>query len=410
MSSIDQIREREARSEVQACVRALLQNPLLQAVGQYSDTFRLVRRHADALRAWFASEPAWPLVIEREYARLSKIPARLDDPSFPIRDHKDVPFSRRRYVLLCMVLAALEKAERQTILGHIAEQVVLKARGDDVLERAGMDVRFERRAERMDLIAVIRILIARGVLTRIHGDEDGYIQHGGEVLYTINRSELARVAAMQCGPSTLADDVPHAERPVRLHPSELFAEGDTARRRRSRTTLTRLLLDHPVVYYADLSEEEQAYLTSQRARLTHEIENATGLIAEVRSEGIAMVDPMRKLTDHAMPDEGTMGHAALLLAEFLIPYIETGDGAEQTGRGAGVSVLRIEQHLAEQAAVHKSRWRRDSQEPAGLRALQADVLGRLQALCLLRRDNDTVFPLPALARYRLDPATSHGYN
>ncbi len=300
MSTIDQIREREARGERQTCVRALLQSPLLEAGGRQSDEFRLVRRHADWLRGWFASEPAWPLVVEREYARLSKIPARLDDPSFPARDHKGVPFSRRRYALLCIVLSVLEKAERQTILGHIAEQVMMKVRGDDVFDRVGMAVRFERRAERLDLIAAIRILVERGVLTRVHGDEEGYIQHSGEVLYTINRSVLARVAAMQCGPSTLSG-LTADERPARLHPSELFSEGDTARRRRSRTTLTRLLLDHPVVYYAELFEEERSYLSSQRARLTHEIETATGLVAEIRAEGIAMVDPLRKLTDHAMP-------------------------------------------------------------------------------------------------------------
>jgi uncharacterized protein (TIGR02678 family) len=275
MSNIDQIREREARGERQICVRALLQDPLLQAVGPHSAKYRLLRRHADWLRTWFSAEPAWPLVIEREYARLSKIPARLNDASFPARDHKGISFSRRRYALLCMVLAVLEKAERQTILGHIAEQVALKARGDEALERAGMDIRFERRAERLDLIAVIRILVKRGVLTRIHGDEEGYVQHSGEVLYTINRSVLSRVAVMQSGPSTLTD-LPPDERAVRLHPSELFSEGDAARRRRSRTTLTRLLLDHPVVYYADLSEEELAYLHSQRARLTHEIEEASG--------------------------------------------------------------------------------------------------------------------------------------
>ena len=407
MSSIDQIQEREARGERQICVRALLQNPLLQARGPHSAVYRLIRRHAEWLRTWFAAEPAWPLVIEREYARLSKIPARLNDSSFAARDHRGIAFSRRRYALLCMVLAVLEKAERQTILGHIAEQVAMKARGDDVLEHAGMDLRFERRAERLDLIAVIRVLVARGVLTRIHGDEEGYVQHSGEVLYTINRSVLARIAVMQSGPSTLTDLPPDA-RAARLHPSELFSEGDAARRRRSRTTLTRLLLDHPVIYYTDLSEEELAYLNSQRARLTHEIEEASGLIAEIRAEGVPMVDPLRRLTDHAMPDEGTMGHAALLLAEFLIPYIVTDETARAPRRGPGVSKLRLEQYLAVQATEHKSRWRRDSQEPAGLHKLLEDVLSRLEALCLIRRDDDTVVPLPALARYRLDSGAAHG--
>ena len=400
MMTVDQVRDHSTMEERQACVRALLQTPLLHAGGRQGDVFRLVRRHAQWLRSWFAAEPAWPFVVESEYARLVKIPARVDDATHPALDVKQgLPFSKRRYVLLCLVLAVLEKSERQTALGRLAKDVMMAAHGDEAFTRTGIDVRFERRAERLDLVAVIRRLTEWGVLTRVHGDEEGYIQQSGDVLYTIHRSVMARIPAMQRGPSTLPDAAA-AERPWRLHPAEQIVTGEAARRRRLRTTVTRLLLDHPVVYYADLSEEELTYLNSQRARLVHEIEDAVGLVAEVRAEGIAMVDPQRKLTDHAMPDEGTNGHAALLLAEFLV---------ERAGRDAhaGVPVLRLEQYMGEQAARHKERWRNDVREPSGLRQLLRDVLERLHSLQLVRWTDDRVVPLPALGRYRLDPAGAH---
>ena len=392
--TVDQVRDRAATEERRTCVRALLETPLLRTgAGRRGDVFRLVRRHAEWLRRWFAEEPAWPLIVESEYARLMKIPARIDDPSHPAVDIKQhLPFGRRRYVLLCLVLAVLEKGERQTALGRLAQDVMLAAHADDTFRRAGMDLRFERRAERLDLVAVIRLLAAWGVVTRVQGDEEGYIRQSGDVLYTVHRSVMARLPAMQRGPSTLPDASP-PERPFRLHPAEQVVTGNAARRGRLRSVVTRLLLDTPVVYYADLADDERTYLNSQRSRLVETIQTATGLVAEIRAEGIAMVDPQRKLTDHAMPDEGTDGHAALLLAEFLTARMADGDDS--------VSMLRLEQVLGEQAAQHKARWRRGVQEPGGLRELLRTVVERLDALRLVRHTAGRVVPLPALARYRL---------
>ena len=47
------------------------------------------------------------------------------------------------------------------------------------------------------------------------------------------------------------------------------------------------------------------------------ITDATGLLGEVRAEGIAMVDPDDELTDVRMPEQRTDGHVTLLVAEYL---------------------------------------------------------------------------------------------
>jgi uncharacterized protein (TIGR02678 family) len=74
-----------------------------------------------------------------------------------------VPFTRRRYVLLCLALAALERGEAQIALG-LAEQVVMDA-GDPHLEAAGIAFTLERRDERLDLAAVVRLLLRRPLLS-----------------------------------------------------------------------------------------------------------------------------------------------------------------------------------------------------------------------------------------------------
>jgi len=375
------------------CVRALLVQPLITADGSRADDFRTIRRHATWLREWFAREAGWGLAVENEFARLAKYPARRNDGSRPARDpRKHVPFTRQRYVMLCLTLAVLEKSERQTVLGRMAEEMMRMARADSELADAGMKFNLEERECRSDLVAVIRLLIEWGVLVRIHGNEDAYIQSAEDVLYTIRRSVLANLLCVQRGPSTIVE-TDFLSRLARIQ-SESTPESDEGRRRRLRITLTRMLLDNPIVYYADLSDDELTYLHSQRSRLVAELEQATGLLAEVRLEGIAMVDPEQELTDHPMPEEGTRGHAALLIAEFLA-------GALRENREAAFNMPALEGQMKKFAREHKSIWRKGVAEPGGEMALLREVLDIFEALNLIRRSRETITPLPAISRYRL---------
>lgn len=96
------IGERQAQhrqEEYRSALRALLMQPLMTSD---HPEFAAVRRHADALRAWFAREAGWSLHIERDCARLYKRPADLLDAT------RGLPgFDRRRYVLLCLAAAVL---------------------------------------------------------------------------------------------------------------------------------------------------------------------------------------------------------------------------------------------------------------------------------------------------------------
>ena len=59
--------------------RALLRNPLLASSGETAEDYKLVRRHSEWLKQWFARFPAWRLHLDREVARLRKHPADLLD-------------------------------------------------------------------------------------------------------------------------------------------------------------------------------------------------------------------------------------------------------------------------------------------------------------------------------------------
>ncbi|MHA6618533.1 TIGR02678 family protein [Pseudonocardia sp. DLS-67] len=378
------------RSELTKAARALLRRPVLRAHGPDAELVVLVRRHASELRAWFDRNTGWRLVVDSEVARLVKTVPDTADATHPARDPRSrAAFSRRRYVLTCLALAVLERADAQITLGRLAEQIVLAA-ADPGLAAAGVSFALERREERTDLVSVVRLLLHLGVLSRVAGDEDAFVRDDGDALYDVERRVLAALLASPRGPSTIAA-AGHEERLTALT-EELPATTDDLRNQQIRHRLTRRLLDEPVLYHADLDDTELAYLTSQRHAITSRITELTGLVAEVRAEGIAMVDPQDDLTDVRMPETGTEGHATLLLAEHLA----AADGP--------VPLPALHNHVRTQAAAHRSYWRKDATAPGAEIELTEQALRRLEALRLVRRTGTEVHALPALSRFAVGQA------
>jgi len=374
--------------ERQQAMRALLMQPLITAAGR-PEILALARRHGEWLREWFAHHAGWHLHVDAELARLNKTPSEVQS-THPARDKHDEPFTRRRYVLLCLALASLERAGRQITLQRLAEDLQGQITGDPVLV-AAIDLNTERREDRADLVAVGRYLVGLDVIGRVHGDEESFLSAGGDCLYAVRRGILSRVLAARIGPSQVDANSP-IERMNALQ-RELPGEGEEARNRMIRTRLVRHLLERPVLYEAELDEETRIYLRMQRPHLLRVLTEATGLIAEVRAEGIALVDPERVLTDCPMPEEGTNSHAALLLAAWLVDKMRANDAVL-------VPLAAVESQVAASAAVNP-RWRRDARTPEGSLLLAHHLIATFVSLDLARREGAMLVPLPALARFGL---------
>ncbi len=374
--------------ERRQALRALLMHPLITAVGK-PEFLALTRRHGEWLREWFAHHAGWHLHVDAELARLNKTPSEVQS-THPARDKYGEPFTRRRYVLLCLALASLERAGRQITLQRLAEDLQGQITGDPVLV-ASLDINTERREDRADLVAVGRYLVGLDVIVRVHGDEESFLSAGGDCLYAVRRGILSRVLAARIGPSQVEAAQP-IERMNALQ-RELPGEGEEARNRMIRTRLVRHLLERPVLYEAELDEETRIYLRTQRPHLLRVLTEATGLVAEIRAEGIALVDPERELTDYPMPEEGTDSHAALLLAGWLVEQMR----ATETAR---VPLAAVESQVAASAAVNP-RWRRDARTPEGSLLLAHHLIATFVSLDLARREGDMLVPLPALARFGL---------
>lgn len=371
-------------------LRALLMRPLLAS---RDPDLELVRRHAEYLRDWFGREAGWNLQVERQCARLYKRPATLTDTTRGLPE-----FDRERYALLCLACAVLERSESQITLRALGERL-LESAADPELASRGFTYTLESARERRALVAVCRLLLDFGVLARVAGDEEAYVNQSGDVLYDVHRRVLARLPSGTAGASLIAATQPDLDFDGRLAAlnDEYVPDSPESRRTALRFRLARRLLDDPVLYHDELTSEELDYLASQRGPMAYRLAQASGLTAELRAEGLALVDADGELSDKHLPAVGTEAHATLLVAEYLARGAEADAAAIH-------SLHELGSFLREAGDRYGRYWRKDAREAGAEIELAREAVSRLAALRLVQHVESGVRPLPALHRYTISEA------
>jgi uncharacterized protein (TIGR02678 family) len=400
------------RAEVARGVRLLLGSPLITA-GDNADGFDLVRRRQEPITRWFDYYCGWSLVVEprKGYARLAKV--RADDharadtsrPARRLRSGRGA-FDRRRYVLLCVVVAELLSAPMTTI-GLLADRVVQATRTEPAL--GGFDP--TRRPERMAYVDVLRLLESYGAIEVVDGVTEAYLESDeAKVLYRVDATLLIRLLAAPRGPSQTAvpaDEV--AGRFERLltdlvrepryggrtdHDGESVPMSDTQRNLWLRHSVFRRLFDDPVVYRDDLTEAQLAYLASPTGRkLLRDAAQHAGFEVEERAEGYLLVDVDGLATDSRFPDDsGTAKVAALTVLDTIL------------AAPGGVALEQMVNHAA--ALLERApRWAMAYRSDGGAQRLVSDALAVLTDFGLVRRTGGLVFARPAAARYAVTVKT-----
>src|SRR5262245_29039817 len=193
-------------------------------------------------------------------ARLRKFPADNMDETRPAVDRgSGTSFTKRRYALLCLALAALEKFDRQTTLRKLAEAVMHLVASDRELRTAGLVFDTGNFDQRRDLLHAIRLLSDQGLLRKLDGDERQFLAGNdrSDVLYEINRHVLAGMLHLLHSPSTVERTLQNgasttADRAARVI-EESVADTEEGRTKSIRARLVRVLFDDPVLYFHDLS-------------------------------------------------------------------------------------------------------------------------------------------------------------
>jgi uncharacterized protein (TIGR02678 family) len=395
------------RDEVARGIRVLLASPLVHERGA-PESFDLVRRRREPIRKWFEYYCGWSLVTEPRlgYARLAKV-RPMADASRPPRRHRSgrAPFDRRRYVLLCVAAAELLTVPVTTI-GLLADRVTRATATDPVLADFDTSVR----GERMAFVDALRMLESLGTVEVLDGATESYVDSAGaKVLYRVDATLLMRLLAAPTGVSQLA--VPVDEVAIRFEEllsavsrerrygaaAEQHAGGappvsEVQRNLWLRHSIFRRLVDDPVVYLDDLTDDERAYLSSPTGRqLLRRAADEGGFVLEERAEGVLFVDPDGIATDSRFPDDANNAKvAALLLLDGLHSVATT----EQLRLTAAALLARF------------PSWAKGYRGDNGTDALVADALDVLRGFGLVRVVDGLVHPLPAAARYAVGSARS----
>ncbi|KQY37602.1 hypothetical protein ASD42_03280 [Nocardia sp. Root136] len=420
-----------ALDSYQRAARVMLANHLVTRVYPDRIALPLIRRWATELREDLAELFGYRLEVTETTARLYPVHDRLDDAR-PARSVNDRVFDRRRYAYLSLALAALGRAGDQITLSELAEHVA-----DYASRIEGLDLSTERAADRDAFVDAVGWLGARGALTLADGDAGGWASdpEAGEALYDIDRPVVFALfrppRALQHLHSVrglLADDADQAS-------------PDQARRVR------RALVERPIVYLDELSDAERALLGQDR--LIGEVEYCTGLRAERRAEGVALIDTSGRLSDTRFPGTGTLAQVALLLigeiADAVLdidnpvarrPGALTPDNTLLEQLDASIPTAGVFAPLADDIEINTAATdfdddETDSPEPvtypflddawvratvialtdrygatfaaqwqADVGGLTTEVLALLAKLRLIRPVDDGLLVLPALARYR----------
>ena len=371
-------------AERRTAIRLLLREPLVTA-SAHPDEFPLIRRHADELAKQFGQLLGYRLTVEPGFARLHKSGLGRD-AGRRLERGSGAPFTPRTYAYLALALAALVTAPEQLLLSEVV------ARTRAAAAEAGIDLgEPNRQAERRALVAALKQLMTWRVIAEDEGSVDSYAGDSeADALLTIDR-EIAR--RLVSGPVSQAPT-----------PLDLIEKASQADQAGPRHRVRRLLVETPVVYLDDLTEEERDWLRRSQRREQRILEDFTGLTAEIRAEGVALIDPEQELTDTQFPGTGTVAWAALLLAGELAAELTPAIGAT----GVPIPEGRVEELLRGFIEQYpKGPWSQELRaQPVLLAAAVIDLLRRMRLVRPAQPPQTGWLLSAAAARYAPEVTTS----
>ncbi|MEU5693757.1 TIGR02678 family protein [Actinosynnema sp. NPDC020468] len=299
---VEDLSEIDAQNVVR-CARTLLRRPLLRSDGPDGELLTLVYRHRAALQDLFARLLGYRLVVERRYARLYKSGPGHDD------SRGANALSPRGYAYLALTLAVLTGVGRQVLLSRLVADIRSAA------AEAGVPV-VDDMTDRRALTAALRHLVGLGVLHETEGSVD--VQ--AEALITFDTDLLGHLLA---GPVAEATS-----------PEHLVALAARPGPRGVEHAVRRLLVENPVVRYADLPPDQAEWLRRNQRRESALLESSFGLRTECRLEGVLASDPEDYLTDLYFPGTSTVARIALLALPELLSGEPDADGLHPVAREA----------------------------------------------------------------------------
>lgn len=293
----------------QQAVRRVLTCDLITATRPRPGTLEQVLRWADQMAEDLRSLFGHTLIATTDHVRLVRELDELDPTQRHVFSRRGRPFDRRRLAYLCLLLASFQRSQIEISLGDLVRHFTPTA---NAVPGLGYDPTDS--THKAALVDAAHWLLDRGALHLSDGSLEAWARGGdqADALFDIDH-EICEILFRPARP------VQHLGSVTGLlsdPPRPGTDREDAARRAR------RLLLEYPLVHYADVPPEVAAALRAKGP--AEDVARMTGLVVERRAEGVLLADPSGLFTDRPFPGRGgAVTRVAGLLMAKLADLFET---------------------------------------------------------------------------------------
>ena len=300
----------------QSAVRLVLTHDLITATRPRPGTLEAVLRWADQLARDLRDTLGYTLIATTRQVRLIRRLDGLDPTQTTIFTAKSGrPFDRRRLAYLCLFLASFSRSRVEISLADLVRAFTPTANAIDGL---GFDPLVG--AHKAAVVDVLDWLADRGALRLSDGSVEAWTADTdrGDALYDIDHD----ICAVLFRP---ARPVQHLTSAAGLLDATFTSAKRAAQREAAAQRAARALVEHPVVYYAQV-EPEVAEALRQPGGVAEGLARLTGLAVERRAEGVLLADQTGRFTDRPFPGRGgAVNRAAGLLLAKIADVLEDPD-------------------------------------------------------------------------------------
>src|SRR5579863_1218220 len=299
-------------SGYQQAVRLVLGNDVITATRPRPGLLEAVLRWADQLSKDLRDHLGYTLIATTRAVRVIRRLDGLDPTQTTIFTAKSGrAFDRRRLAYLCLILASFQRSRVEVSLADLVRAFTPTANAID-----GLGFNPTVSAHKAAVVDVLDWLADRGALRLSDGSAEAWSAdtERGDALYDIDHDICAALFRP-------ARPVQHLTSAAGLLDSTFVSAKRTAQREAAAQRAARALLEHPVVYYAQVEPEIAEAL--RQPGVAEDLTRLTGLAAERRAEGIMLADAGGRFTDRPFPGRGgAVNRAAGLLLAKIADLIE----------------------------------------------------------------------------------------
>jgi uncharacterized protein (TIGR02678 family) len=247
------------------------------------ELFIRVKDHYEALRDWFHDRAGLSLILTRSFVKLEKIPGSFQ-PWMGIRSF----YSPRDYALFTYGLWYLEGCGN-------AEQFLLSEMVDAIRDHMlSMDVLMDWTLyeHRLSMARALKKLRELDVLVSVEGEETDWAREGGYSNVLYEASPMARYILRRFSKELMSytsmEDLIVPQTAATLVANSATAASEVQGRRH---IIFRRLMQEPVVYDWQWTEDERRYVLSQRSGLLEQMRGMLGLEGRRFREGLMFTWP-----------------------------------------------------------------------------------------------------------------------